>query len=294
MIECPQCNQLYPITDIICGACGNAPKKVDGFITWTTQTAENAIGFNERYFSALARLEEKHFWFRARNRLILLMLQRHCSDFRSFFEIGSGTGFVLSGISDAFPGKKLYGSDIFTSAFAFAIKRLPGIEFMQMDAQNIPFIQEFDAIGLFDVLEHIQDDGQVLLQVHKALKKDGTILITVPQHKWLWSTVDERSCHVRRYTYRELNDKLSRAGFQIVCNTSFVTLLLPFMVAVRLTARVKSNYDSLNELRINPVLNRIFERAMDLERILIRKGSCLRIGGSRFVLARKVKPPIEH
>lgn len=292
MIECPDCHQLYSIENTKCGACGNIPAKVDGFISWTAQVNEKKGGFNENYFSVLSQLEEKHFWFKSRNRLILWMLKKYCPDFKSFLEIGCGTGYVLSGVSNTFPGRQLYGSDIFTSAFDYAAKRLPGIEFMQMDARNIPFRDEFDVIGLFDVLEHIQDDRKVLRQVNKALKKNGSILLTMPQHKWLWSTVDERSLHVRRYTRRELNHKLSRAGFQIVCDTSFVTLLLPLLVAVRMTARIKSNYDSLNELRINTILNRMFERAMDLEWLFIRKGFCPRIGGSTFILARKIRPSI--
>src|SRR5690606_22871969 len=116
-----------------------------------------------------------------------------------FLEIGCGTGFVLSGVADAFPAVRLFGSEIFTAGLEFAARRQPSVNFMQMDARSLPFLDEFDVIGAFDVLEHIVEDGQVLAQMREALKPNGIILLTVPQHEWLWSPVDEFACHVRRY-----------------------------------------------------------------------------------------------
>ena len=64
-------------------------------------------------------------------------------------------------------------------------------------------------IGAFDVLEHIADDELVLSQMHQAVRKGGGIILTVPQHSFLWSEIDEYSRHVRRYSVSELKLKLS-------------------------------------------------------------------------------------
>ena len=113
---------------------------------------------------------------------------------------------------------------------------MPTVAFMQMDARAIPFVGEFDVMGAFDVLEHVEEDEQVLIQMRDALKPRGVMLLTVPQHAWLWSPVAD-SCHVRRYAAKELHVKVKAAGFEIVRSTSFVFSVLPAMFASRMAQR---------------------------------------------------------
>jgi len=156
-----------------------------------------------------------------------------------FLEVGCGTGFVLSGIASAKPNMSLTGSEIFMAGLSHAVLRVPSAHFMQMDARRVPFIEEFDAIGVFDVLEHIEEDEKVLDQLYKAIKPSGVLLLTVPQHPWLWSASDEYACHVRRYTHSEVRNKILNAGFKIIRSTSFVTSLLPAMVFSRILKKKK-------------------------------------------------------
>jgi len=246
-------------------------------------------GFKTHYFAELVELEAKNFWFCVRNKLIILALQKYSPDFKSFLEIGCGTGFVISGISQQFPDAHLRGSEYLEGGLEYARRRSPAVEFEQMDAQCIPYDSTLDAVGAFDVLEHIREDEVVLQQIYKALKPGGTVFITVPQHRWLWSEVDEYACHERRYTANELHQKVSHAGFRIIRSTSFVSLLLPVMYLSRLVRRKKANMqmDTVAELRINPILNRIFEWVLNFELTLIRIGVNLPVGGSRFLVARK-------
>jgi SAM-dependent methyltransferase len=201
-----------------------------------------------------------------------------------------GIGKVLSGISQKFPNITLHGSEIFLAGLGFATKRLPLTNFMQMDARNIPFKDEFDVIGAFDVLEHITEDERVLDQVHSALKPQGFILLTVPQHAWLWSAADEFACHVRRYTASDIHKKIEAAGFKIVKSTSFVTTLLPVMMVSRWLPRKTPDgeFDSTAELKIHPWLNALFSQLLSAELALIKNGIDLKIGGSRFIIAKKI------
>jgi SAM-dependent methyltransferase len=196
----------------------------------------------------------------------------------------------LSGISKAFQHSKLHGSEIFTAGLDFATARLPSANFMQMDARDIPFAEEFDVIGAFDVLEHIEEDKCVLTQVHAALKPQGFMLLTVPQHTWLWSPIDEYAFHIRRYPASEIHQKIETAGFKIVRSTSFVTILLPAMVASRLHRKKLSEgkFDATAELKISPWLNSLFFQLLRAELSLIRKGVSFPMGGSRLVVARKI------
>jgi SAM-dependent methyltransferase len=290
MIICPNCSAVISNLKAACPKCGFLPEKVDGFYAFAPKLAHNGGGFKSSYFSELARLEDANFWFRSRNQLILWALKAYCSNFNSLLEIGCGTGYVLSGISKQFPQATLHGSEIFSAGLGFAATRLPSTNFMQMDARNIPFKEEFDVIGAFDVLEHIKEDELVLAQIYAALNPQGFMLLTVPQHAWLWSPVDEYACHVRRYTALDLRQKIESAGFRIVISTSFVTTLLPVMMISRFLQKkvADGKFDATAELKIHPWLNGLFEAMLGAELFMIRNGLNFPMGGSRLVVARKL------
>jgi len=220
--------------------------------------------------------------------LILWALQRYFPDTNNFLEIGCGTGFVLSGIRKTLPQLTLAGSEVFIAGLSIAAQRLPGVELFQMDARRIPFRDEFDVIGAFDVLEHISEDEEVLSEMYKATRNQGGILLTVPQHPFLWSQVDDYARHVRRYKAQELRDKVRRAGFDVTRITSFVSFLLPLMAISRLKQRVcDDQFDPAAELTTSPLTNTILEKVLDCERALIRTGLSLPAGGSLLVVAHR-------
>lgn len=262
---------------------------LNGHLAFAPELANENEGFEAEYFQKLFELESDNFWFRSRNQLIVWALKRYFPRAESFLEIGCGTGFVLSGIQKALPRLSLTGSEAFSAGLSLAAQRLPGVELFQMDARRIPFREEFDVVGAFDVLEHIKEDSEVLAQMHQATRKAGGIIVTVPHHPFLWSPVDDYARHVRRYKSRELTDRVRRAGFDIIRVTSFMSLLLPLLVLSRLRQRwQKSEFDPNSELKINPLLNNALKRILDLERSTIRGGLSLPAGGSLLLIARKL------
>jgi SAM-dependent methyltransferase len=288
--SCPACGSSRLDQVWHCADCGNQPVTIAGFDAFAPSLALENEGFREEYFGALAELEASNFWFRARNELIVWALQRYFPNCRTFLEVGCGTGFVLSGIHAADPSIELYGSEIFSAGLAFAAARVPSAHFSQMDARHIPYRNEFDVIGAFDVLEHIDEDATVMAEVARAMRPGGGFLATVPQHPALWSLQDEHSHHVRRYTARELRRKVEAAGFEVVRMTSFVSLLLPMLVAARLRTRGRKTevgFDAIDELRQPHAVNVGLEGVMTMERFLIRKGVSFRAGGSLLLVARK-------
>ncbi|MDM0028697.1 class I SAM-dependent methyltransferase [Variovorax saccharolyticus] len=288
MILCPACNAPNLRPDQGCTACGFAPAKIDGFIAWAPELAKNSEGFREESFEGLARVEAGNFWFRSRNSVILWALRKYFPGFQSLLEVGCGTGFVLSGIAQAFPGTRISGSEIYTAGLAFAAQRLPTVELQQMDARKLPYQEEFDVVAAFDVIEHILEDELVLRNFHRAIKPGGGCLITVPQHPWLWSPVDEEACHQRRYTARELHAKVRDAGFRILRSSSFVTFLLPLMLASRLASRRSGTSGGTDSLQLNSMVDGALEACMRLEHRVIKAGVPLPIGGSRLVVLQKV------
>lgn len=288
MKRCLSCQHNFSSSATDCPACGVSPVLEDGFQLYAPDFSKGGGGFKSSYFPELARLEGQNFWFRSRNQLIVWALTKYCKDFQSFLEVGCGTGFVLSGVSREFPGATLLGSEIFTAGLGFAAARLPSVKFIQMDARNIPYRDEFDVIGAFDVLEHIEDDVTVLREIRAALKTDGFLFITVPQHGWLWSPVDEYACHVRRYSASGLHKKLESVGFDIVRSTSFVSLLLPAMLLSRVKQRrAQSSIDPADELKLSGCLNAFLYKVMQAEVGFIKCGVNLPFGGSRLVVAKR-------
>ena len=288
MKACPVCKASYVATDWKCPTCNYCPDSAEGFAMLAPALAKGGAGFPPEAFQRLAALEAQNFWFRARNRLIVWALKRYLPTMQRYLEIGCGTGFVLAGVAHAFPTTSLVGSEVFMAGLPFAAARVSRAELLQMDARHIPYVDEFDVIGAFDVLEHIEEDEVVLASMLRALRPGGGVAITVPQHPWLWSKADDNACHVRRYKVGELRDKVLRAGFKLEFETSFVSLLLPAMLASRLTKRRATTQDNAkSELSLPPWLNRVFEIVMNMERLLIRIGLPLKLGGSRLLIATK-------
>lgn len=245
-------------------------------------------GYEPEYYEFLRTLEGENFWFRSRNALILWAIEKYFPSAQSFLEIGCGTGYVLSGVAKKFPNLRLAGSEVLIAGLTVAAERTPEAFFCQLDARQLPFVNEYDLIGAFDVIEHIDDDSAVLKQMHRAARPNGGVILTVPQHRWLWSAADDYSHHVRRYGAKELENKLRAAGFDVLRSTSFVSVLLPAMIYSRLGKhRGDKPYDPADEFRISPFMNRLLEGFLTLERALIRWGVNFSVGGSRLIIARK-------
>jgi len=243
-------------------------------------------GFPPKAFDGLAAQEDSNWWFRSRNKIIIWAITKYASNPETFLEIGCGTGFVLQGINKTFPDTALYGDEYFEEGLKHAKIRVPEASFRHLDATKMKDRDCYDAIGAFDVIEHIEDDNTALKNCFQALKKEGHLFLTVPQHMWLWSQVDEDACHVRRYSQLELRFKLEQSGFKILMSSSFVSLLLPLMYLSRKNIFKKDSV-SKKEFKIYPWLNTLFELIMIIEIFLIKLGIRLPLGGSMILVAKK-------
>ncbi len=285
---CLNCAQRFDTASWKCVSCGFEPETVGGYLAFAPDLAEQNDGMDAASHAQLDQLQNKNFWFKARNRLVRDLAKQFFPSANRIMEVGCGTGFVLVALRQAFPSGVITGSEIYASGLGPAQKRLSGSgEVLQMDARKIPFREEFDLICAFDVLEHITEDTDVLSQMHEALKPGGGVLLSVPQHPALWSAVDDCSFHKRRYAAQELQDKCRDAGFNIMRTTSFVSFLLPLMALARLKKKDANTLDAAAELKISGFVNSGLEAVLEVERRLISAGISFPIGGSRFVAAVK-------
>jgi SAM-dependent methyltransferase len=246
-----------------------------------------AGGFPADAFERLAEIEPGQYWFESRNRLIVWALRTYFADARSLLEVGCGTGFVLQGVRGAFPHMALTASDALDGGLAIARERVPDATLFRQDARALDLREQFDVACAFDVLEHIVEDEEALRRLHAAVVPGGGVLITVPQHPWLWSRADDFGHHVRRYTRRELVSRLESSGFEVLRVTSFVTLLLPLMAASRWYERRHTGPLTGREAKPPATVNRVLNMILTAERRLITAGLSLPAGGSLLAVARK-------
>jgi SAM-dependent methyltransferase len=287
MKSCIACQRCFESETWDCPHCGHLPTARNGVLCFIEDSPVTGNGFNPEYFAKLARFEEGNFWFRTRNRLIQWALASYFPDAGSLLEVGCGTGFVLKGVSETRPRMRLAGSEIFSDGLVFARARLPGVDLYQMDARHIPFEREFDVIGAFDVLEHVDEDDSVLRQMFRATRPDGGILVTVPQHRFLWSAIDDHSMHQRRYSRAELRRKVEQAGFRIQRMTSFISLLLPPMMYSRMRRNSSRDFQLWKEFEISRPLNALLGSILTAERAMIERGVSFPAGGSLLLIAKR-------
>jgi hypothetical protein len=153
-------------------------------------------------------------------------------------------------------------------------------------------------ICLFDVLEHIQNDKDILKTIYQITNINGFLVLTVPAYPSLWSSHDVAANHVRRYTFPGLQDRVNSAGFRIEYTTHFFTCLWPFMKLRRMIdswanskiSNIKIFQPSFRSdgLAVLPVLNEIILKILAIERYLIARRRKLFFGTSLLVVARRV------
>lgn len=233
--------------------------------------------FNPSSFERLKKAEERFFWFQVRRRWIFDRIKRFIPPPAGLIEIGCGTGNVSRFLSQK--GYSVTGCEYYHEAIETAWQ---GFRMVQGDANKLPFKDGgFDVVGLFDVIEHFQDDTALLKEAVRVVKRGRIVVITVPAREELWSHIDDRALHKRRYTKERFKEIFSEVKLNPLClEYMFMSLYLP-MKYVR-----RENKRDNNHFRINRLTNTILKVLFNTERF-ISKTLPLPIGTSLIAIARK-------
>jgi SAM-dependent methyltransferase len=265
-------------------------KKIDGFDCYSPELAILNDGFDPESFKLLYEVEDKSFWFVNRNKILKHLVQKFDVK-NNFLEVGCGSAYVINHLSVNIPNVKFTGSEIYIEGLKLAEKRVKeSVNLIQLNALDLNLPITFGGIGAFDVIEHISEDEQVLVNFYNNLSPNGLVFITVPQFMFMWSQEDNYACHKRRYSRKELRSKLNAAGFKIEYITSYMFILFPLMVISRLIGRsVKKTPEELNKnLYPGKLLNMLFTFFTKIDVLLIKLGVSLPWGGSLIIIGRKV------
>lgn len=266
---------------------------VSGIKCYSPDVANAYTNYPNSGFDLTDKNAESSFWVSSRSRLFKWIVQYFLVSAKrtKFLEIGCGTGDFIRHIA-LNKNLDITGSEIYLKGLVYAKKNLPSVDFIQFDVTQGKLSEHFDMIAAFDVLEHIENDVTALSNINQMLCKDGVFIVSVPQHMFLWSNLDELVKHKRRYSRRELVEKLKNNGFEVERITSFIFVLFPLMLISRLldTKLDQSESDEKKlEKRVQfpGILNAIFDAFMRIDEWLIRWGISLPFGGTLVVVARK-------
>ncbi|MDC1311128.1 class I SAM-dependent methyltransferase [Burkholderiales bacterium] len=266
---------------------------VNGIKCFSPEVASDYSDYPDSGFDLTAKNADSSFWVSSRNRLFKSLVLRHLlpAGKTRFLEIGCNTGDFIQKIVEN-ENLEITGSEIYLKGLQYAKNNLPDVDFIQFDVTQGRVDDEFDLIAAFDVIEHIENDSAALSNINQMLSKNGTLILSVPQHMFLWSKLDEIVKHKRRYTRKELMGKLKENSFDISYTTSFVFSLFPLMLLYRMFDKgpddLKSNKDALEKrVKFSNLLNWFFDLVMRIDEALIKLGLSLPFGGTLVVVARK-------
>lgn len=233
----------------------------------------------------MASEQESHWWFMARREIISSVIASIGLTKKSkIIEIGCGTGGNLQ-MLEKYGQVEASEKNDFSRAYA---QKTTGIKVREGSLpDNIDNLEgEFDLICLLDVLEHIDQDLQALLAVKKLLKKNGSLLITVPAYKWLYSAHDKSHHHFRRYSKQDIVEKSIRAKLIVERIGHFNCLLFPLLIMLRITDKISSSHKSRGNNTPSPIINIILYNIFRMEKSIL-KYTNLPFGSSLVAILKK-------
>lgn len=249
---------------------------------YRAKSSPEAISYTHEGHQKIEKSEDVSFWFHHRSRCIQSLIKNYPS--KTIADIGGGNGKVSRMIQDMGIESLLIEPVKYATDFAWEKGQkniIQGtIESSGTKANSLP------AVGLFDVLEHIESDTSFLTQIYSKMKNEGMIYITVPAYQFLYSNFDSSVGHYRRYNLKELKTKAQQAGFKVLF-TSYLFSPLPLLMLIRKIRKRSSAVSQSDHVKTNSLLGRILLLILGPERIFIKNNWKVPFGSSCILVGKK-------
>lgn len=286
MIRCPSCAGSLQGADLTCGRCGKRPwnGRYHDFLPQGGVEGFDAIEFRYRFGA-----EPRHYWHRARLRLLLEAVGQVGTPGDALLEVGCGCGHLSRAFTEA--GYRVWAVDVSEAALDLAATQ--GIGHVgRATIADLPFADEFDLACAFDVLEHVPDPRGALEGLVRSVRAGGRVLVTVPAGPELWGSWDRKQRHLARYSPADLVGLMEGAGLQDVHVVPFfATLYVPVRAAAsvdrllggprRWDVPLPQHHAMWNPPLLGPVAEWILAHEGWLPRRIRRRGTSLLASGKK-------------
>jgi SAM-dependent methyltransferase len=247
--------------------------------------------FYKKYYT----LERSHWWFRVRLLILEYLYKRFV--FKSQHDKVLNAGAATGATSEMLKKNGDVISLEYDNECASFLAEILQEPILNDSLTSLPIeTASLDAVCAFDVIEHIEDHQLAVHEIHRVLKVDGSVFITVPAYSFLWSEHDEVNHHFRRYTMTELQNLLVNSGFQVKYKTYFNSFLFPFIFIARMVSKfasknkkgkdLESDFEGVNS---NQLINKMLFQIFRVELFFIRCGLRFPFGVSALIIATKSK-----
>lgn len=236
-------------------------------------------------YNQLTAIDGNYFWFQGRLLWVQSLIKRFLlpSGSSAYADLGCGTGQLAKSISETFGFEITFLVDGHDFDTPLSTKH-EGYQFINLDLESaFNLNRQFDLITCLDVLEHLEKDHQFLFNTRKHLKSNGLLVLTVPAFSALFSNWDTLWGHYRRYSKKELEDRLQSNGFEVVFASYFWSFLFPMAVLRKLRKTEETEFP-----QIKVGINRFLIWASRIE-LAISRIFRLPLGTSLIVVARPLE-----
>lgn len=186
---------------------------------------ESKVSFPHEFYNIeMGNQEASGVWAQWRAKAIHKFLKQ--SEIELLWEVGSGHGTVAIPLQEN--GMTVIGIEPLFNGAAITAKSGVRTYVGTLESLNIPD-NSIRAVGVFDVLEHLEKPEFLLTEIYRVLQPGGLLLVSVPAHQWLFSDFDDSIGHFRRYSRKLLSQSLHQSGFletnSVLCSQYLYCLL---------------------------------------------------------------------
>lgn len=189
---------------------------------------------NFEEYKIMRDLEDDYWWHRGMRSIIREQLVPTIDSGSRLLDVGCGTGANLRMLSEYC---ETAGIDVHSEAVRYSQER--GLENIVLgDGERLPFEDgSFTHALSCAVLQVIPDDQACINETFRVLSPGGIFLIIESTYPFLWSKHDLSQGSVRRYSKKDLQTRLEKAGFEISSFSYAIKTVLPLIIATRLGSR---------------------------------------------------------
>lgn len=251
-------------------------------------------------FDVVAEVDRSHWWFVGRRAIMRNILGALIADDPGtlVIDVGCGPGANAASLADRY---RCVGIDNAPEAIEWARARFSDVAYVCGEAPRDlgDLAGAADAYLLMDVLEHVEDDRDLLASIVDVMKPGSVVFVTVPADMSLWSEQDVQLGHHRRYDLESLRAMWAGLPVEELLWSHFNTRLYLPIKALRTVSRLtrRSWGEAGSDMRVpkgpgNRFLTALFEgESRRLMSLVGSKPRPYRHGVSLVTVLRKLNEP---